>query len=85
MIAVAVVGVVLGLFLLVKRREDEFRRQAVHHTNELAGCYAPEGLTTAQVGAILRRRDYHRAMMIKYERAARYPWLPVAPDPPEPK
>lgn len=21
----------------------------------------------------------------KYERAARYPWLPVAPDPPEPK
>lgn len=27
--------------------------------------------------------DYHAAMRAKYERAARYPWLPVAPDPPE--
>ena len=27
---------------------------------------------------------YHEAMRLKYERAARYPWLPVAPDPPEP-
>jgi hypothetical protein len=24
---------------------------------------------------------YHDAMRIKYERAARYPWLPVEPDP----
>jgi hypothetical protein len=29
--------------------------------------------------------EYHDAMRIKYERAARYPWLPVEPDPPEPK
>ncbi len=27
---------------------------------------------------------YHDDMRLKYERAARYPWLPVAPDPPEP-
>ncbi len=25
---------------------------------------------------------YHDDMRIKYERAARFPWLPVAPDPP---
>jgi hypothetical protein len=25
---------------------------------------------------------YHDALKIKYERAARYPWLPVEPDPP---
>ena len=31
-----------------------------------------------------RRADYHGAMRRKYERAARYPWLPVEPDPPEP-
>ncbi len=28
---------------------------------------------------------YHAAMARKYRRAARYPWLPVEPDPPEPR
>jgi hypothetical protein len=28
---------------------------------------------------------YHKAMAAKYARAERYPWLPVAPDPPEPE
>ena len=31
------------------------------------------------------KRDYYAATRAKYERAARYPWLPVAPDPPEPE
>jgi hypothetical protein len=29
--------------------------------------------------------EYHAAMRRKYERAARQPWLPVEPDPPEPE
>jgi hypothetical protein len=32
-----------------------------------------------------RSAAYHAAMRSKYERAARYPWFPVASDPPEPK
>jgi hypothetical protein len=28
----------------------------------------------------LRRVEWHNEMRQKYERAARYPWLPVAPD-----
>jgi hypothetical protein len=32
-----------------------------------------------------RRVDHHESMMAKYLRAARYPWLPVPPDLPEPK
>jgi hypothetical protein len=32
-----------------------------------------------------RRLAYHEAMYHKYERAARYPWLPVPTDPPEPE
>jgi hypothetical protein len=28
---------------------------------------------------------YYIDLIQKYERAARYPWLPVAPDPPEPE
>ena len=29
--------------------------------------------------------EYQRGMRLKYERGARYPWLPLGPDPPEPK
>jgi hypothetical protein len=31
------------------------------------------------------KADYHHAMKWKYRRAARHPWLPVEPDPPEPE
>jgi hypothetical protein len=30
------------------------------------------------------RHDYHRLLWVKYWEAAEDPWLPVAPDPPEP-
>ena len=29
--------------------------------------------------------DHYKRLRLKYERAARYPWLTVAPDPPRPK
>jgi hypothetical protein len=32
-----------------------------------------------------RRASYHHQLKLKYERAARYPWLPVEPDPAEPE
>jgi hypothetical protein len=32
-----------------------------------------------------RMRDYNAGIKLKYYRAARYPWLPVEPDPPEPE
>jgi hypothetical protein len=85
MVAVAVMGVVFGLYIASEQRAAEFRQRAIHHTNEFSGCYSPEGLTTAQIGIILQRREYHQAMMVKYRWAARYSWLPVALDPPEPE
>ena len=33
----------------------------------------------------MRWRQYQVEMAEKYRQAARYPWLPVAPDPPAPK
>ncbi len=32
-----------------------------------------------------RRAHYHSVLKQKYVRLARYPWLPVQPEPPEPK
>lgn len=37
------------------------------------------------IAAHYRRSDYYAALQAKYERAARYPWLPVEPDPPMPE
>ena len=33
---------------------------------------------------MMDRADHHESLARKYERAARQPWLPVEPDPPEP-
>jgi hypothetical protein len=33
---------------------------------------------------MMDRADHHAALVRKYHRAARYPWLSVEPDPPEP-
>lgn len=38
-----------------------------------------------RMARLLRVIDYHSQLARKYERAARYPWLPVEPDPPEPE
>jgi hypothetical protein len=35
-------------------------------------------------GRMTDRADHHAAMAEKYRQAARQPWLPVVPDPPEP-
>jgi hypothetical protein len=34
--------------------------------------------------SLRKRCDYKQAVVKKYEHAARYPWLPVAPDPADP-
>jgi hypothetical protein len=34
---------------------------------------------------MVARADHHASLARKYEEAARHPWLPVEPDPPEPK
>lgn len=50
---------------------DAARAQRDHLNDELAKAQAKEA--------------YYTAIARKYLRAARYPWLPVAPDPPSPK
>ena len=51
------------------------------------GGVAPENVpkVTGGIDRDVRLRDYHAAMKAKYERLARYPWLSVEPEPPEPE
>jgi hypothetical protein len=63
------------------------------HTEMVLGGWPPQfqNLSPAELGRIGYLSQvrawvhYHSALTEKYERAARYPWLPVARDPPEPE
>ena len=80
MVAVAIIGSALGITL----RRDRFRSIAVHHRAEfrkLIPRIKPFGMRDKDWRPI----EWHESMARKYEHAARYPWLPVAPDRPEPR
>lgn len=93
LIVVAILAVIVDL----ERRREFFLSLAAQHSrlsNEefLAGSLVQSRhhfvLSTperAMVDAHERLGAYHSKLRAKYERAARYPWLPVPPDPPEPK
>jgi hypothetical protein len=80
MVAVAVVGIALGMI----ERHERFRWIAVHHRGEV-----PQHLPRIKPSGMEDKRwrlfEWHESMARKYEHAARYPWLPVEPDPPEPE
>lgn len=98
MIAVAVAGVALGTFI---ERRTRFLRRAEHHRSQIVAvdysapkyagdCGVPIVDRTDGQGRVLsdqqlRRDDWHRGLAWKYSVAAGHPWLPVPPDPPQPK
>jgi hypothetical protein len=96
-IAVAVAALGMGTIVGLARRRESYLRHAAHHrelSND-ARLYAmyidrrylhwgPSEPERAEMAAYERRGDYHAALQAKYEHAARYPWLPVEPDRPEP-
>jgi hypothetical protein len=69
MVAVAIVALPIGLW----GRSMAFARIAREHA------------AREKDFADARASSYHWNLAVKYERAAMYPWLPVAPDPPEPQ
>ena len=97
LIAVAVAALGMGTIVGLARRREYYLRQAAHHRklSDDAQLYAmsierrylhwrPSEPELAEMAAYERRSDYQAALQAKYERAARYPWLPVEPDRPEP-
>lgn len=80
-IAVAIVGIVLGVTI---ERRNRFGKTADYHWAEfmeLAGRISP----FATEDRDWRPIEWHEAMKRKYERAASYRWLPVDPGPPMPR
>jgi hypothetical protein len=89
MVAVAVVGLALAIAVMAKR-SSEFRTMAEEQANSEAGSleYADDASGVNGDRQRVARGEQmaasHQALKIKHERDARYPWLPVEPDPPEP-
>src|SRR3954464_961716 len=87
MAAVAIVGALSGCLI---ERHTRFRRMAAQHANQKSRPWPSHTLGgDAEVDRYMLRMigkyRWHDRLEPKYERAARYPWLPVAPDPPEPE
>jgi hypothetical protein len=80
MVAVAVVALASGGWHLWELRRSHLRTALKH---EVLSSLLREG--HADIGRDPGRSDHHEALRNKYERAARHPWLPVEPDPSEPK
>ena len=73
MVAVVIVAVISA----VLARAARFRELAHYHGTKVAFVSPPSPLVTKTL--------YHLKMVEKYLFHARYPFLPVAPDPPEPE
>jgi hypothetical protein len=78
MIAVALMALVAGLFAGLERRRLRLLDVARVHAD-------PIRVMTAETDIDRPEWQWHFAMYAKYSQAARRPWLPLAPDPPEPK
>jgi hypothetical protein len=98
MVAVAIVGLIAGVGRAISQRSARFRMLSEKHrakhwdepiVRDVEGTGPDSGEENPALVELGRRdaaqQAFHRRMAEKYERAARYPWLLVPLDPPEPK
>jgi hypothetical protein len=92
MVAVTIVGSVSATFVGLGKRADRFRALAKYHGEQVLdletvadGRFRVVGHTRDGEPVVQTTVCRHAELAQKYERAARYPWLPVAPDPPAPE
>ncbi len=83
MIVVAVVALIAGMAVAIQRRVTFYERLSNHHFRVFHETY-PYSSHARDTLKRLRLARYHLDLWDKYRRAARYPWLPVSPDPPLP-
>ncbi len=97
MILVAIAAISLALPVELGRRRGRFLELVAHHAaaersiSDEMHLMAPvldlSSLSGRRDGwqSIRGRLEHHRTMRVKYQNAIASPWLPVSPDPPEPK
>lgn len=87
MAAVAVVGTTVGGTVLRQRSRYWSQFATAYAYREAAALEAiehPRGCIWVHIDKRRARFTYWHQMRLHYERAARYPWLAIEPDPPEP-
>ncbi len=94
MVAVAIVGALLGIMMRIDRRRERFHLIAREHEKKahLAALNVMAGemsnpKPSKWIDLNRKRESYHQLMVGKYRMAARYSWLfnDPLPDPPEPE
>jgi hypothetical protein len=87
MVAVAVVGVILGTYVTCLARAARFHERSESHLFRALDLVhdAGGGVDEAARSRLNLHVAWNEEMFVKYDRAARFPFLPVPPDPPEPE
>jgi hypothetical protein len=93
MVAVAIAALAIGVGVEGERRRQRFARLARQHAvarDELHRFLriVPPSSEVEFFGdrrSISALVGYHGRLKEKYEEAARHPWFPVEPDPPQPR
>jgi hypothetical protein len=92
LVAIAMVAVLLGVVLGVRRRSKEFWGLALQHRAQAAALSARYHLarldprvSKQQKAGLSMLSQWHASMAGRFDRAANFPWLPIEPDPAMPK
>lgn len=90
MVVVAAAGLIMAAVVMARRsREMSIRAEQQAVAEQLSLSYADDARgrngDPQRVALGEQRAAYHKALRMKYERAARFPWLSVEPDSPTPE
>ena len=85
LVLIALVGIGLGGSDWVRRRRAHAEAMAEHHSSLFFAAMRPIPPDDPDPFPWKKWADYHLALEFKWRRAARRPWLPFEPDPPEPR
>jgi hypothetical protein len=80
MVAVAAMAVVFGVW----RRREHFLERARYYADALSDPSIPPPPAT-EIDTFRARFEYYDRLRLKYEHAARFPFLPIEADPPPPE
>ena len=83
MATVALLAVLLGIGLGLRRRSDRLWWVSLSYSSQAAGLEEPLGLhpEPPDVQAVLDRVHWNDSVAVAYQRAAGRPWIPGEPDP----